>query len=383
MHLLEIDAFAEQMRLKDEKLESFRWRSLSLELETNRLLTHIEGLNQNMSQLREGNLKLEALLLDRKSGLNSLKERFSLLLQPLCHQKTNLNSVPKNLALDHETIWSEVQITKSKPREKEESYPTAIGNPHEVVTGNEDENRFDHSKEKIGVEKVVSMDLDHIRVECMHLEEAQIGEKLASAGNCVVKKDSCPWKMDLHALGVSFKIKRLKQLLLLLEKMAGTQKSCVQRGSDDQGQTQIKGFLSLMTLLNKQVSRYQSLQDKADHPRGCTRANYMGVVKIYTLQRTRGKTKTLEHFLKETFQLQRYMVATGQMLTGIQSLIASSFVGGAEKVDESAGFDMRQLADGVRTLIGEVQRGLEVWIARIIGDIEGALASESIVHLRI
>ncbi|KAJ6376404.1 hypothetical protein OIU76_025528 [Salix suchowensis] len=33
-HHLEIGAFAEQMRLKDEKLEAFRWRTLSMEIES-------------------------------------------------------------------------------------------------------------------------------------------------------------------------------------------------------------------------------------------------------------------------------------------------------------------------------------------------------------
>ncbi|XP_043717259.1 coiled-coil domain-containing protein 171 [Telopea speciosissima] len=391
-HHLEIDAFAEQMRLKDEKLEAFRWRTLSLELETKRLQSHIEGLDQNMSQLTEENMKLEALLLDRELELKSLKERFSLLLHSFHRQNTNFNSSPMNLALVHEPVWSEVEITKSKLREKEESYPMVLRNTHEVETANDEENLFDQSKdlgfriqtpeEEIGVEKVADMDLDHTQGECMHLE-AHIGNKVASLGHSVVKKDSCPWKMDLHALGVSFKIKRLKQHLLMLEKLAGTHRSCEQRGGDDQGQAQIKGFFSLMTLLNKQVSRYQSLQDKTDDLCQRMHKNKLhGSCGDLSIAKTKEETKTLEHFLEETFQLQRYMVATGQKLMGIQSQIASCFVGIAEELDESAGFDMRRLADGVGILFGEAQRGLEVRIARIIGDLEGTLASDGFMHRR-
>lgn len=98
--------------------------------------------------------------------------------------------------------------------------------------------------------------------------------------------------------------------------------------------------------------------------------------------KSRGKTKTLENFLEETFQLQRYMVATGQKLTEIQSKIAVGFVVAAEELAKSASFDIKRFADSVRTLFQEVQRGLEVRIARIIGDLEGTLACDGIIHLR-
>lgn len=98
--------------------------------------------------------------------------------------------------------------------------------------------------------------------------------------------------------------------------------------------------------------------------------------------RAREETKTLEHFLEETFQLQRYMVSTGQKLVEMQSKIASGFIGIAEGLNGSANFDMKRFADNIRTLFTEVQRGLEVRIARIIGDLEGTLACEGIIHLR-
>ncbi|KAI3990755.1 hypothetical protein MKX01_023055 [Papaver californicum] len=55
-HRLEIDAFVEQLRLKDAKLEAFNWRFLSLELESRRLQSHIEGLGQDLSHLKEETL---------------------------------------------------------------------------------------------------------------------------------------------------------------------------------------------------------------------------------------------------------------------------------------------------------------------------------------
>ena len=98
--------------------------------------------------------------------------------------------------------------------------------------------------------------------------------------------------------------------------------------------------------------------------------------------RTKEKTQTLEHFLEETFQLQRYIVATGQKLMEIQSKIVSGFVGVAEEMEKNAGIDMKRFADSIRTLFQEVQRGLEVRTARIIGDLEGTLACEGMIQLR-
>lgn len=101
-----------------------------------------------------------------------------------------------------------------------------------------------------------------------------------------------------------------------------------------------------------------------------------------SIAKTKEETKTLEHFLEETFQLQRYMVATGQKLMEIQSKIASGFVEAGEELDESASFDLKRFADSVRSLFKEVQRGLEIRIARTIGDLEGTLACDGIIHLR-
>lgn len=101
-----------------------------------------------------------------------------------------------------------------------------------------------------------------------------------------------------------------------------------------------------------------------------------------SVAKTKEETKRLEHFLEETFQLQRYMVATGQKLMEVQSKIASGFVEAGDDLDESASFDLKRFADSVRTLFKEVQRGLEIRISRIIGGLGGTLACDGIIHLR-
>lgn len=72
-------------------------------------------------------------------------------------------------------------------------------------------------------------------------------------------------------------------------------------------------------------------------------------------------------------------MATGQKLMEMQTRIASTF-SGAVMLDESVKFNMGQFADIVRTLFREIQRGLEVRIARVIGDLEGTLACDGILH---
>ena len=75
-HHLELDAFAEQLRLKDEKLEAFRWQLLRTELEMKQMRAHVEGQVKDVTQLRHDKMRLETLLLEREDELTSLKEQF-------------------------------------------------------------------------------------------------------------------------------------------------------------------------------------------------------------------------------------------------------------------------------------------------------------------
>ena len=86
-------------------------------------------------------------------------------------------------------------------------------------------------------------------------------DKSVLPGQSLSKTKNTSWRMDLHALGVSYKIKRLKQQLLMLERLTGKQESGEDMEGGDNG---MKGFLLLISSLNKQVSRYQSLQGKID-----------------------------------------------------------------------------------------------------------------------
>ncbi|CAH1429702.1 unnamed protein product [Lactuca virosa] len=309
-HEVEVNAFAEQLRLKDEKLEAFRWHSMSMDIEMKRLHSHIEGLDHDLTNLKQQNHKLESLLFNRESELHALKSELQL-------------NTPKS----------------QKEKDEEQEVPSKAM----VLAVQSPDKDFEDKKDVVSVGE-----------ECSRKKDIVSGENISSSSS---------WKMDLHALGVFYKIKRLKQQLLMFERLTGKQESCENREYDDK-----RKLYSLVSLVNKQVSRYQSLQEKANDI--CKR--------MYENDGDAGsgvKTKKLEHFLEETFQLQRYIVATGQKLIEIQSKIASGFVGGVND-----GFDMKKFGDCVRSLFREVQRGLEVRISRIIGDLEAPLAWDGMIH---
>jgi hypothetical protein len=274
-HHLELDAFAEQMRIKDEKLEAFRWQLLSMELESKRLESKVEGLNEDMSQLRHYNMKLEALLLEREEELTFLKEQLASQLMSLNRRQT-LNSSSHIPALAHDAICFEGKIIKGKPWEREQETKTTslVDKCQEEDAEREEETPSFNQSKDVGImpqspEQELEDDEDIANVGPV-LEggtspvEVDTTEKLASPSQPLSKTNNSPWRIDLCALGVSYKIKRLKQQLFMLERLAGKQESVEDTENNDNGQIEIKGFLSLMSLLNKQVGRYQSLQEKAD-----------------------------------------------------------------------------------------------------------------------
>ncbi|XVF10085.1 hypothetical protein REPUB_Repub07fG0152800 [Reevesia pubescens] len=383
-HHLELDAFAEQMRLKDEKLEAFRWRLLSMELESKRLQSHAEGLNQDVSQLRQDNMKMEALLLEREEELDSLKEQLASQLKPLSCQKTNLlNFSLHDPALTHDYFWPKVKIIKKKSTEKEHETKTTLPSQERHAEKEEAIQSYNETKNTRLIvqspEKEFEEEKEYPNPGPIQKETIGSVDNSALPGQSLSKTKNTPWRMDLQALGVSYKIKRLKQQLLMLERLTGKQESGEDMEGGDNG---MKSFLLLISSLNKQVSRYQSLQGKIDDL--CKRMHDNDLETSQgdcSTKKKKGDSRTLEHFLEETFQLQRYMVATGQKLMEIQSKIASGFIG-VELDNKIDSFDMKRFSDNMRSLFQEVQRGLEVRIARIIGDLEGTLACEGMIHLR-
>lgn len=121
------------------------------------------------------------------------------------------------------------------------------------------------------------LDLANLRAtnSCKH--DAGTANKLPLTKTSPVN-DTC-LKMDIQALGVSYKIKRLKQQLVVLENLASSlavmqitnkdeNTSTLDGSSDkeiDEKKQQTNGLLLMQSLLNKQLKRYQSLEEKTDN----------------------------------------------------------------------------------------------------------------------
>lgn len=274
-HNLEIDAFVEQLRLKDEKLEAFRWRLLSMDIESKRLKSHIEGLDHDITQLRKENMKLEALLLDRETELHSLKKQLAMQFNPPNLQKLNFNSSLHEAPINHNTVWSKVKVIKRKPGQKRQEM-NAIAEEISQAVENENVDEFPANEQhkdivltlqyphkEIEEAKIAALGTDHFRQESIDSDAAVNVETSTSVGQGSSKKSISAVKMDIHALGVSYKIKRLKQQFLMLERLTGKQESC-ENSENNNVDFAVKGLYALTSLLNKQVDRYQSLQGKTD-----------------------------------------------------------------------------------------------------------------------
>ncbi|KAL7147331.1 hypothetical protein ABFS83_06G100400 [Erythranthe nasuta] len=294
-----VKAFVEQLRHKDEKSEAFGYRLMSMEIESNKLQSHIKDLNHETEKLKQDNAKLTKLHLSPPKNNH--------------RQKPNLNNTSPH---DNTVNWSKVKVVKTKPRQQEME---AIAEEMDIVPALESPNE----------------------------ETMKQGQESNST-----------WKMDIQALGVSYKVKRLKQQLLMLERLTGKKET----DENEKNKNGANGLYSLTSLMNKQIERYQSLEGKIDHL--CIRMHAKKLDLKANIE-----TKRMENFLEETFEIQRYMVATGQKLIDVQKKIASGFVGPED-------IDFERFADGLKKLFQEVQRGLEVRISRIIGDLEGTLACD-------
>ncbi|GAB2265058.1 hypothetical protein Dimus_000125 [Dionaea muscipula] len=399
-HQLELEAFAEQMRLKDDKLEAYRWRLLSMELESKRLNSHIEGLDQGMSRMRHDIINLETLLLERDREIKTLKGRinsFYLKNSPNSQQQTTSSELLHQLPLSSDDlVWSRVKVIKKKPEPDDTEQREEVGtesseydNDTGALAGRSSIDDCECIKEVALESEVQQQPAVSVCEEITSPKEEASHEKYSD-----IMKNKSRWKMDLHALGVSYKIKRLKQQLLMLERLTEKQENREESvAGGGQKLNRLKGLHPLLALLIKQVNRYQSLQEKIDdifnrmHENELCVAKAAGGTSSTALTRTKEETRKLGNlFLEETFQLQRFVVATGQKLMEMQAKMASTFVGtnNEEELDDddddgsAISFDLTRFADNVRTLFGEVQRGIEVRIARIIGDLEGTMAFDGI-----
>lgn len=173
----------------------------------------------------------------------------------------------------------------------------------------------------------------------------------------VARRES-PWKVNGDSAGVAPKLKLLEQELLNLEKISKSDLSKVP------------------SLMRKQAKRYQTLSGKIDDL--CRRIQESDPCDPTLSSEFRTQRQT--EFLLEAFRLQQRASETGQKLMALQTEIGKS-----HHLDEFGGqatLTTRRSFDSIRNNLKEIQRNLEIWLARIIGDLEGILARDGASRVR-
>jgi hypothetical protein len=202
-------------------------------------------------------------------------------------------------------------------------------------------------------------------------------------------------KKDAEALSVSSKVEELERELEQLEKMSKTDglellntkddvpmTGHVENGNENDQVQSTWAPISAVDLLKKQVKRYLSLIAQIEDL--CKRMHDKDSSRSMDSSLNGGKgeqTVAQELFLIETFQLQRYVVATGQKLMAIQRRILCNSGASDNELAPPAVLNIRESVENAKSHLREIQRIVEVWIARIIGDLEGMLACKGILHV--
>ncbi|CAH2065271.1 unnamed protein product, partial [Thlaspi arvense] len=171
-----------------------------------------------------------------------------------------------------------------------------------------------------------------------------------------VPRRESPWKIDSEATGVSAKLRLLEEELQNLEKVCRSDISKVP------------------SLLRKQAKRYQALAGKIDDL--CRR---MSSDPCDATLGPEFRTQRQTEFLLECFRLQQRASETGQKLVALQTEITRSNQG--EQLNQ-AKMNTKRSLDLIKNNLKEVQRNLEIWLARIIGDLEGILARDGASRVR-
>ncbi|XP_008785030.1 uncharacterized protein LOC103703811 [Phoenix dactylifera] len=173
-----------------------------------------------------------------------------------------------------------------------------------------------------------------------------------------VPRRESPWKVDGESAGVSSKLKLLEQELINLEKVG-------------------KGDLStISSLMRKQAKRYQSLAGKIDDL--CRRMQVSDPCDPNLSPEFRTQRQT--EFLLEAFHLQNRATEIRHKLSTLQTETTKSNFG--DELTAQAKLSTRRSLDLVRNNFKEIQRNLEIWLARIMGDLEGILARDSASRVR-
>jgi hypothetical protein len=92
------------------------------------------------------------------------------------------------------------------------------------------------------------------------------------------------------------------------------------------------------------------------------------------------RTQTQTEFLLEAFRLQQDASETGQKLMALHTEVGKTHY--RDELRGETTLTTRRSLDSIRNNFRELQRNLEIWLARIIGDLEGILARDGASRVR-
>lgn len=170
----------------------------------------------------------------------------------------------------------------------------------------------------------------------------------------VARRES-PWKVDGESTGLASKLKLLEQGLVNLERVCNSDLSKVP------------------SMIRKQAKRYQTLAGKIDDL--CRRMQVSD-----PCEPTLGleiRTQRQNEFLFEAFQLQQRASDTGQKLMALQlETVKQSLKDEKEEDGQAKLATNKRCLDSIKNNFREIQRNLEILLARIIGDLKGILSRD-------
>ncbi|CAD6231242.1 unnamed protein product [Miscanthus lutarioriparius] len=332
-HTAEIEAFTEQLRLKDEKLEAFQWRAVSMDVEATRLRSRIQELEGRLARHEKHSAGLEALLLDRDNENRAPEEQLETLQAQapgveICTPAGGQDDGPDDQCIplfareeDHKEDWKELDVHAT------EALVVSVGDLAcaAAASTSMEHGRHDNApasrrsfRSEIEEEKEVYTDPGNAQTTGSSSQEQEATSELALVALPPGQKSSA-WKTDIHAMAVSYKIKRLKQQLLEESKRSaggnGTARGAEPEPEPERGAGAVPG---------------------GDVPAAAVHGGHGAE-------------------------------AAGDAVQDRAGPRARPPGGGGD----GDGVDMKRLMEVAGALLRDVQRGLEVRIARIIGDPRG------------
>lgn len=325
-------------------VEIFASHRNAWQAEEKRLLQQIDAATEEMASLRSKIDELEREKLESDKRVQELEDMIGFMSRRGCEFEVEQQQQQQHYHQHQEEEEEEFGVCESR-----ECY----GGANDGQIGNFGfSSEFLASASKFWTERASS-----IWQDVQYESQYESLESIYHMKHFVARRES-PWKVDGESTGVFSKLKLLEQELLNVEKI----------GKSD--------LTKVPSVMRKQAKRYQALAGKIDDL--CRRMQASDPCESTLSPEFRTQRQT--EFLLEGFRLQQRASETGQKLIALHTEVGKICYG--DELGSQSKLTMRRSLDSVRNNLKEIQRNLEIWLARIIGDLEGILARDGASRVR-